>query len=460
MQTENTLPQKSFERNMNHNYMVLSRLDFFGCKEDTQDYRVRMLLDNRISGLLGVSHRIVNGESRYYYEINSLQSMDRVYAKDELDYEQLCALLLGCIRLYNGLEEYLLDGSQVILKPEYIYLNMDTHEPYFVYFPDYESDARDSFAAFIEELLRKVDHTDEQAVMLAYQVYRCTRNQNYVLAEILAMIEQPQEKAGASAQDEAEPFTAQSRYEDWDNPEPAESSYEREAPQEAAPSEDSGDSGNGGELKHAIMCFALSVCALGLLGGNSLLGLYPLSGQQVLYLYGAISMSVMAGVIFLACYFKKKNRKKELQRLETPQEEAPMQIYHQEQADEVIPLQEHYEEPQEAYGYGDTICLQQLSSQEPYLSGTVNGREVNIRLGRLPVTIGKMAGKADCIIADNTVSKLHAKIMEKNGAIYVEDLNSTNGTLRNGVMIGMNEPVLLQTGDELTLGRVKLTLCG
>ncbi len=102
-------------------------------------------------------------------------------------------MLQGCIHLYDSLEEYLLDGSQVILKPEYIYLNMDSMEPYFVYFPEYESNARDSFASFIEELLRKVDHTDEQAVMLAYQVYRYTRNTNYVLREITQMMEQTKE---------------------------------------------------------------------------------------------------------------------------------------------------------------------------------------------------------------------------------------------------------------------------
>ena len=183
------LPQKSFERNMNHNYMVLGRCDFFDKSQNETDYRVRMLLDNKINGLLPVSHRMINGESKYYYEINSLQSMDRVYAKDELDHQQLCSLLKGCIRLYDALEEYLLDGSQIILKPEFIYLNMDSLEPYFVYYPYYENDARDSFAAFIEDLLRKVDHTDEQAVMLAYQVYRYTRNQNYVLNEIMQMLQ-------------------------------------------------------------------------------------------------------------------------------------------------------------------------------------------------------------------------------------------------------------------------------
>ena len=114
---------------------------------------------------------------------------------------------------------------------------------------------------------------------------------------------------------------------------------------------------------------------------------------------------------------------------------------------------------QPEYNYGDTICLQQLSPREPYLSGRVNGEDITIRLDKLPITLGKMAGRADYVICDNTVSKIHARIEERNGAIYVEDLNSTNGTLRNGTMIGMNEPVLLKAGDELTIGRVNLRFC-
>ena len=51
----------------------------------------------------------------YYYEINSLQSLDRLWAKKEIRIHELRALLLGCINLFERLEEYLLDGSQVII---------------------------------------------------------------------------------------------------------------------------------------------------------------------------------------------------------------------------------------------------------------------------------------------------------------------------------------------------------
>lgn len=463
-----SLPQKSFERNMNHNYMILNQPNFFHEQEEEQDYRVRMLLDNKIEGLLPVSDRTVNGESKYYYEINSLQSMDRVYAKEELDYQQLCTLLQGCIHLYDSLEEYLLDGSQVILKPEYIYLNMDSLEPYFVYFPEYESNARDSFASFIEELLRKVDHTDEQAVMLAYQVYRYTRNTNYVLREITQMMEQTKEDIPPQQQmpyESEDSYRQEAHYDDWDS-----ISYTSSSPvdkQEEPKSENHTANVNTEkrDLKKAVMCFILTGIAAVLLAGCKVAGLYPLDEKQILYLYGAVSMSVMAGVIFLACHFKKKNRMKEIQEL---QEDSPLEKHEFVEYPTYRPEERTYEEAhswekepvvQQQYAYGDTICLQQLPDREPYLSGRINGEDIMIRLDNLPLTIGKMTGRVDYVISDSTVSKIHARIEERNGAIYVEDLNSTNGTLRNGSMIGMNEPVLLQVGDELTIGRVNLRVC-
>ena len=123
------MPEISFERSMNHNYMILSRCSFFGKSENRNtDYRTKMLLENRIPGLLPVTHRLINGESRYYYEINSLQSLDRLYDKAEIRYGELRQLLSGCVCLFERLEEYLLDGTQIIIKPELIYIDVERME--------------------------------------------------------------------------------------------------------------------------------------------------------------------------------------------------------------------------------------------------------------------------------------------------------------------------------------------
>lgn len=187
-----------YERTMNHTYMVLSKCDFFAIdQEEKEDYRIRMLLENQIPGLLPVTHRRQDGENCFYYEINSLQSMSQMYEKEEMDAEALEILLHGCVRLFEKLEEYLLDGAQILLQPEYIYIHPDTKEPFFTYYPACDIDVidvRQAFVAFVDYLLARLDHTQEDTVMLGYQVYRYTRNPNFVLSEITKILSEHAQK--------------------------------------------------------------------------------------------------------------------------------------------------------------------------------------------------------------------------------------------------------------------------
>ena len=54
---------------------------------------------------------------------------------------------------------------------------------------------------------------------------------------------------------------------------------------------------------------------------------------------------------------------------------------------------------------------------------------------------------------------MHARLEQRNGKVYISDLNSTNGTVRNGDLLAMNEEVALEPGDKLMLGRVCFTYC-
>lgn len=108
-----SMPDVSFERSMNHNYLILSKCSFFGkSEEQSKDYRTKMILGNRIPGLLPITHRLINGESRYYYEINSLQAMDRLYDKAEIRYEELRRLLSGCVGFLRGWKNICLMGHR------------------------------------------------------------------------------------------------------------------------------------------------------------------------------------------------------------------------------------------------------------------------------------------------------------------------------------------------------------
>ncbi|MCG8361571.1 MAG: FHA domain-containing protein [Kiloniellales bacterium] len=92
------------------------------------------------------------------------------------------------------------------------------------------------------------------------------------------------------------------------------------------------------------------------------------------------------------------------------------------------------------------------------------GRPVRILVGEtelartyLGVTIGRHPLLCHRVIEDSSVSRRHFRLGRSAGGIFIEDVNSLNGTYLDGEALGPFDPVLLHDGQILTLGRVVLT---
>lgn len=70
-------------------------------------------------------------------------------------------------------------------------------------------------------------------------------------------------------------------------------------------------------------------------------------------------------------------------------------------------------------------------------------------------TIGRAPGCA-IVLNGDYVSAHHARLFERDGRVWVEDLGSTNGTLLNGRRV--RRPVAMRAGDRLKIGDVVLGL--
>lgn len=64
----------------------------------------------------------------------------------------------------------------------------------------------------------------------------------------------------------------------------------------------------------------------------------------------------------------------------------------------------------------------------------------------------------DVVLADPTISGRHAVVNRRDGAWWIEDLGSTNGTFVAGARAEAASPVVLRSGDEIQLGAVRLRL--
>lgn len=73
------------------------------------------------------------------------------------------------------------------------------------------------------------------------------------------------------------------------------------------------------------------------------------------------------------------------------------------------------------------------------------------------ILIGRSPKSSDIQVDHDSISKVHAAIFEQNGALYIEDRQSSNGTRVNGERLGGNlAAVKLKIGDTVELGEVTL----
>jgi len=94
-----------------------------------------------------------------------------------------------------------------------------------------------------------------------------------------------------------------------------------------------------------------------------------------------------------------------------------------------------------------------------------SGRALSLILGEsdltkayLGLTIGRHPELCDLVIDDRTVSRRHCRIGRDSDGLYVEDLNSLNGTACDGLSLRPFEALTIGSGQILRLGKVELKL--
>lgn len=105
-----------------------------------------------------------------------------------------------------------------------------------------------------------------------------------------------------------------------------------------------------------------------------------------------------------------------------------------------------------ASNIGETTVLSQVQNPmqpiTPYLFRMKTNEKV--MLEKPLFRIGKERSVVDYFIGDNTaISRWHAQIVQDSNEYYVMDMNSTNHTFVNGIMINSNEHIKLSDGDKI-----------
>ena len=156
-----------YKRDINGNYLVLYETE----EPDTSSYQVRMLVGNIVPSILKCKMQGIDGQFMVCFDITSKQSVATLYEEKKIGYDDLRMILGGFVQGMEEMSEYLLNPGNLVVKPEYMYVDLEKRQLYFCYLPGYEEDVRQKFQELTEYILPRLDHEDQKAVMLGYGVY-------------------------------------------------------------------------------------------------------------------------------------------------------------------------------------------------------------------------------------------------------------------------------------------------
>lgn len=467
-----------YKRDVSHNYLILREEE----KVNTASYQVRMLTGNVIPSILKCRLQGLDGNLLFYYDITSRQSLASFYEQRKFHRKDLHMLFGGFIRVMEEMAEFLMNTDQLLLCPEYIFLDIEKREVKFCCLPDYHHPIQEQFRELTEYLLPRLDHEDPQAVSMGYGVYRKAMETGFQLEHIKEAIYQNREVIGKndnkdSAQKQGQK-PPENNLDGADNfgekiQEKADVSHLLETDVENKTSkrkkdkkkEESDFQKSSNEWTGALLCvFTAAVLIILLI--LRYLGYLPGIPAEAIF-GGAIILLALAA--FLSWTAEKKKQKKQMsaewrkkvkRELDDTYESSSEKrrkernsedLYEADSVQEKMP-----EQTGETENYGETVVLSAGQTEGPAsLVSREPGELATIYLDRDLMVIGKMENAADAVISLPTVSRIHAKIRKADDEYYLSDLNSRNGTSVNGRLLKTGEEYQLQDEDQVEFAQAR-----
>ena len=471
-----------YKRDVSHNYLILREEE----KVNTASYQVRMLTGNVIPSILKCRLQGLDGNLLFYYDITSRQSLASFYEQRKFHSKDLHMLFGGFIRVMEEMAEFLMNTDQLLLCPEYIFLDIEKREVRFCCLPDYHHPIQEQFRELTEYLLPRLDHEDPLAVSMGYGVYRKAMETGFQLEHIKEAIYQNREvtgknDTGESAQNQEQKLMGHNlecmensgeemqekisklQKTDMEN----ENSRRKKSDRNK---EDSVFQKSSNEWTAALLCVSTAAVLIILL---ILRYLGYLPGIPAEAIFGG-TIILLALAAFLSWTAEKKKQKKQMsaewrqkvqRELATDMNENDDK---EERADRTseklyeacisqgkIPEQEEekYKIPEQI---GETVVLSAGQTEGPAsLVSREPGELATIYLDRDLMVIGKMENAADAVISLPTVSRIHAKIRKVDDDYYLSDLNSRNGTSVNGRLLKTGEEYQLQDEDQVEFAQAR-----
>ena len=449
-----------YKRDMNHNYLILYGED----EINTDSYQVRMLVGNVIPSLLKCRIQGMDGRFLVYFDITSKQALSVLYEEKKMGVEDLRLIFGGFVKAMEDAAEYLMNPGQFIISPEYIYTDIEKQEIYFCMMPGYEKDIKEQFQFLTEYILPKIDHQDQDAVILGYGVYKRAMEDSFHLEHIKEELYKTQGQQGTTTTKAEQMKTESEQRQESEDFNPEEEGFweNEEINQEFVRDGEKSKRLSLPQKTGVIVLAAILLCGIAAI---TLTGYLPYLETGTIL---GIIIVLVACVMLFVYVSKIKKKPGALRQGREEERDKPKGITGKVPTDQTDQSQNTIKSVVKSTNkpvvkssqlhadYGETVVLSagavsgpaSLVSKEP-------GELATIYINEDLTVIGKLETACDAVISLPTVSRIHAKIRKKEDAYYLTDMNSRNGTAVNGRLLLPDEEYRLEPEDEVDFAQAR-----
>lgn len=359
-------------------------------KPEEKRYQYCMISRGGIKGLLPCSLRYIDGDAYLYYDITSKQNIAQLFEKRSITRQWLLDFLWSMRRVRREMSRFLLEESNLIWFPQHVYQDLEKKDFYFIYMPYCEQNT--GFQELMEYFIENIDYQDESLVEYLYKAY-----EQYEAAGEIYLQNKIFEDAECLKDVKKDNDVSEKESDKEDIEDRVIDEMEQIKTREEENKKQLETVRQTGEKK----------------------GLFN---------------------------FWESRRKKDKQERESYTRNLQLTMAGYAVAEETV-----YDEED----MGRTVYMEEKPEPREITHRLLSeDGKLLMTLDQSSYTIGKKRGEVDLVLSDISISRLHARIVKDNDGFYLEDMNSTNGTFKNGLQLQPYEKRKLEEGDEITLGKI------
>lgn len=445
----------SYKRETDKSFMIME-----GEACDT-GFEKKMIEENEVSVLLPFYIVGLNAAIQVWQDITGKRSLRDYVEQEGVSFETIIRIL-SCLKIAEGIiRDYLISPEHVSFAPDTVFFGRqrDTTEVYLCYCPIIHSSHQEELSEIMNLFIEKADPAKMEIVKLCYQLYEMSQHPS-ALNEFLELAQQAErEEKGESHQDSSyycsEPLAEDCDQSDYRDS--YQSDYTNSYKSDFTDPDQPDYIGSEFQKKNRLIKKNIS---------DKNISKKLISNKM----NDSKKMNISNKMI--------SNKKNDPNKKNTPSQDGPltrivkkyvkklkqylnikfpyfsgkrkkMEGDDYSENDFIYDPKEVIQEPTVYLAGGDDECIGRLIYEG---TGSV---EKDYTIEKELFKIGSRDTSNDANLHSSSVSRHHAQIKVQGGKFFLSDLNSTNGTYVNGILVGYHEPVELKRRDHVTFADVR-----